>query len=79
MADSTTRPTSSSEYSGSQAPEIQDSARSREHDYRAIPGGHPSRATAALGMESVDLDENASANAGHLTGVHEHDGDERMP
>ncbi len=73
MADSTTRHNGSSEYSGSQAPEVQDSARSREHDYRAIPGGHPSRATAALGMESVDQDENASANAGHPAAGHEHD------
>ena len=73
MADPATQHKSSSEYSGSQAPEVQDSARSREHDYRAIPGGHPSRATAALGMESVDLDENASENAGHVAAGHEHD------
>ncbi len=73
MADPKPPAPNTTEYSGSQAPEVQESAQPREHDYRAIPGGHPSRATAALGMESLDLDENASANAGHPSARSGHD------
>lgn len=52
-------------YSSSQAPETQEAARKRrEHDYRAIPGGDPSRATAALGMESLDRDTMPSTDYG---------------
>jgi hypothetical protein len=64
MAES--KPHSANEYSSTQAPETQKAAHGpREHDYRMIPGGHPSRAKTMVGMESVDQDENASRNAGH--------------
>jgi hypothetical protein len=56
MAEPKARPSSTTDYSASQAPDTQDAAHhTREHDHRAIPGGDPARATAALGMESLDL------------------------
>jgi hypothetical protein len=54
------------DYSSSQAPETQDAAhREREHDHRAIPGGHPSRSNLMVGMESVDQDGRTAHLAGH--------------
>lgn len=62
------KPASTTDYSASQAPETQDSARHEpEHDYRAIPGGDPARSTRAVGMESFDADAwpRPGANAIH--------------
>ncbi len=53
------------ESSSSQAPDTQDAAQKRrEHDYRAIPGGDPARATKALGMESLDRAVTPSTDLG---------------
>jgi hypothetical protein len=64
MAEQHPRP-NPTESSASQAPETQDAARTRpEQDHRAIPGGDPSRATAQLGMESVDRSVTPSTDPG---------------
>ena len=65
MADPKARESGSNDYSASKAPDIQESAHnSREHDYRAIPGGHPSRATAMYGMESLEREDIIDTNPG---------------